>query len=302
MENFDLHIHTNSNCNLSCKHCYNNSGARMAERLPLQDLYRYLLLFSENYICDIHLEGGEIFLYPEVFEILERMNEKMLKGITITTNGTVFIQNPRIISVLRRIGVLRISIEGHTQTIHEKVRNSCLEEVLSNAGFYQDQGINVIIRVTLNKYNERTLFHEGIGFLADNGFTKIQVYEFQEVGRGKKHDLKITGSFHKILDDFAAITKPVHIQMMLSKRRIPEVNNYNWKNKDVIVKYNGERNELAVKANGNVTICSWDDENVIANFSRMTDSEILSFLSANHFTHDCSFCSKVVLQKVNYEL
>jgi len=302
MERFDIHIHTNNDCNLACKHCYNNSGARTVVRIDLESLYRYLMLFSKNYICDIHLEGGELFLYPEVFEVLDQLDESVLKSITITTNGTVFMKDSRVLNVLRKIGALRISIEGHTQSIHEKVRNSSLEEILSNAGIYQNQGANVVIRVTLNKYNEQTLFREGIRFLADKGFKKIQVYEFQAVGRGQAHDLKIKSCFQEIFNRFVAIKEPVWIQMMLAERWIPEVSKFNWENKGVTVKYSSERNGLAIKANGNVTICPWDEESIIANFSKMTDSEILSFLSANCFVHNCLFCSKVTLQKVNYEI
>lgn len=302
MERFDIHIHTNNDCNLACKHCYNNSGARTVVRIDLENLYRYLMLFSRNYICDIHLEGGELFLYPEVFEVLDRLDESVLKNITITTNGTILMKDSTIINVLRKVGVLRISIEGHTQSIHEKVRNSSLEEVLFNARIYQDQGANVVLRVTLNKYNEQTLFKEGIRLFADKGFTKIQVYEFQEVGRGQVHDLKITSSFQEIFNRFVAIKEPVWIQMMLSERWIPEISKFNWDNRGVTVKYSSERNGLAIKANENVTICSWDEENIIANFSQMTDSDILSFLSDNCFIHNCLFCSKVTLQKVNYEI
>lgn len=301
MENFDLHIHSNTDCNLSCKHCYNNSGVGCAERINLDDLYRYLILFSKNYNCDIHLEGGELFLYPELFNVLQKLDESVLKNITITTNGTILLKDFEMLHVLRQIGTLRVSIEGHTQSIHEKVRNSSLEMVLSNARFYQEQGANVVIRVTLNRYNVDTLFTEGVRFLKDKGFSKIQVYEFQEVGRGTQNDFTITCNFAEIFHQFGAISEPVEIKMMLAKRHLSEIRNYNWKKKDVCIQYNGDNNGLSIKANGDVTICSWDEGHVVANFSRMTDSEILNFLSNNSLVHECNFCSKVILQKVNYE-
>ena len=68
MEKLELHIHANTDCNLQCKHCYNNSGNYKNERMERKELYRYLTLFTDNYNCDIHLEGGELCLYPDVFD------------------------------------------------------------------------------------------------------------------------------------------------------------------------------------------------------------------------------------------
>ena len=149
MKTIDLHIHSNTDCNLSCKHCYNNSGEGIKERIPLLELKRYLQLFSASYDCDIHLEGGEIFLYQELFDMLNTLDDRILKSITITTNGTLKPQNVDTISVLKKINTLRISVEGHTQEFHEKIRNSSLHSVLTNGIELLGMGINVVLRITL---------------------------------------------------------------------------------------------------------------------------------------------------------
>lgn len=298
MKSIDLHIHSNTDCNLSCKHCYNNSGEGKTERIDLTELKRYLEITSQIYDCDIHLEGGEIFLYPELFDILYDLDDSILKSITITTNGTIKVQNTNVISVLKRINALRISVEGHTQEIHEKVRNSSLDFVLTNGIALLNMGINVVLRITLNRYNQDSLLIDGITKFYQYGYKKIQIYEFQEVGRGNNNAFSITCDFKQIFKQFESVAVPVDLKMMLSSRRIQDVQDYPWNHHNLTITYNDENeNGISINANGEISLCAWNDQEIIANFSQMSNAQILAFLNSRDFFHTCTHCSKVVLHK-----
>ena len=46
MKEFDLHIHTNTDCNLRCRHCYNDSGAGAEAHIAIEDVIHYLRFFN----------------------------------------------------------------------------------------------------------------------------------------------------------------------------------------------------------------------------------------------------------------
>lgn len=122
MQNIDVHLHTNYTCNLKCLHCYNRSGEGLPRFLPANVELNLIRFLCQNFVADIHLEGGEIFLYKESIATLAHCNSEELKCITITTNGSILIEDEVILKVLRNIALLRVSVEGHTNSLNKAVR------------------------------------------------------------------------------------------------------------------------------------------------------------------------------------
>ena len=148
MRQLEVHLHTNSDCNLFCIHCYNQSGGNQDCVFPdtnqLIDTIRYI---CTNYDAEIHLEGGECFLHPEMLKALGTLPDSHLRMITVTTNGTILHEDRQIINVLKKIAALRVSIESTEEEIHQKIRGCSLEKTLQNAVRYQKFGIPVWIRI-----------------------------------------------------------------------------------------------------------------------------------------------------------
>lgn len=302
MKKFDLHIHTNTDCNLRCRHCYNYSGSGQGIRMPLEKLIRYLKFFNAFYQSEIHLEGGEIFLYQELLSAMDQLGSELLAGITVTSNGTVRSSDPKILNMLRRIGCLRISVEGHKQDIHSAIRDSSLKQIARNALFYQQQGIPIALRITLHACNQDSIFKEGIPYFETLGFSRFQIYEFQSVGRGSSSiGLAVKYHFEKVLKDFADMETGAEVTLMLARRRRENIRKMEQMlaGKGVKVHYLEEANQLSVKANGDMTVCAWDGREVIANIFDLTEIELKELLDRHIYVHQCEFCSQVSLQKVH---
>lgn len=221
MNKVELHLHTNNNCNLRCAHCYNNSGEILSKNPDHDNIINTIQDICTNYDAEIHLEGGEIFLIPQLLKKMYCIPEKILKSITITTNGTIFTDDTSIINMLKKIKVLRVSVEGYNSLLHEEIRGGSFNAVIENARRYQELGIPVCIRITLNRMNYDGFVNNTIMGLYNMGFENFQVYEFQSVGRGLVNEKKylLGESINELLDELCMTSLPdLKIKMMFSKR------------------------------------------------------------------------------------
>lgn len=223
----EIHLHTNYSCNLFCKHCYNNSGNCNKSKLPKEFVLSLIRKVCSRYNVEIHLEGGEIFLLPELLAVMNTLPDEVLKCITITTNGTICLTDPEVLEMLSRIGALRVSVEGHTNEHQRAIRNTDLTPVLDNACFYKENNIPVWLRVTLHKNNYEAFVKETLPALNSESFENIQVYEFQNVGRGNDNhaDFEIgasIGHFLKSLEENHSLLKG-NIRMLFPEKRISEI-------------------------------------------------------------------------------
>lgn len=76
------------NCNLYCKHCYNNSGSHRSEYIDQKELFKLLDKLSSDGVIAIDFSGGEPLLYPNFLEVLEYAFNKF-DLVQILTNATL---------------------------------------------------------------------------------------------------------------------------------------------------------------------------------------------------------------------
>jgi MoaA/NifB/PqqE/SkfB family radical SAM enzyme len=300
MQPIDVHIHTNTHCNLKCIHCYEDADEDKRLRLS-EDLEVNLIQFlCESYDADIHLEGGEIFLEEHLIQILLMINESTRKRITITSNGLIRSSNYDTIEVLRSLACLRISLEGHTEEMHSTVRGCCLQTVLDNALYYKNLGIYVVLRITLNALNADIMFSETIPALTEKGFNDFQIYEMQSVGRGKISGICIETPLDNFFNNWLRYPSTSNVKVSLPFRRIDEVHNYLPKLSTIGIEANevGATAGVNIGVDGAVRICPWDmsSEPIVV----VTDnniSELHSVISAQQAPHKCEYCTRIVLKR-----
>lgn len=300
MQPIDVHIHTNTNCNLRCVHCYEDADFGCGRTVIDSSFEVKLIQFlCEHFCADIHLEGGEIFLEEELIQALLKLDMQMRKSITITSNGFFRMENADTLEVLRSILCLRISVEGHTDALHKKVRNCSLKTVLENARYYKDMGVNVVLRITLNTFNMNVMFSEVIPTLTNQGFADFQIYEMQSVGRGKASNICITGALDSFFHDWFLHPIKTNIKVSLAERRISEVKQYQaeFEEMGIIVEHTGSDSGIAVGADKTVRICAWDMTSApLAVLNENNLDELCGIIKSQDMPHTCEFCSKVVLK------
>ena len=119
-----IQIEFTSLCNLSCKHCYNNSGLKSKESLSFDLLKQILDEVSQNRIMSAVISGGEPFTeLRKLFYLIENLITQNVK-VVIVTNGS-FLTN-HIIERLSKyrdgISYVQVSIDGASAYIHDEFR------------------------------------------------------------------------------------------------------------------------------------------------------------------------------------
>ena len=130
----DVHLYVTRVCNLRCKHCYYDAAQPDVDRsdeLTIPELRQLIALLCDNHDAGIEMEGGEVFMRHDIPHLLGALSDRHLNAITITSNGTIPLDS--MIQPLRKLHAFRVSIEGHTEEIHGRLRQSRLMEVVSRA-------------------------------------------------------------------------------------------------------------------------------------------------------------------------
>lgn len=301
MKKLEVHLHTNSSCNLYCMHCYNYSGERNADQSSApsdENIIDSIIFICMNYDAKIHLEGGEIFLRPELLKKMDSMSDDILKRITITTNGTILIRDKIILHMLRRVAALRISIESADATIHSRIRGCDLRSVIDHAKEYEMKGVPVCIRITLNQLNYDRFVHENIIRLSEEGFKKFQVYEFQRVGRGIDNcsTLALDNTLSTLVDELCSTPmNDISLKMMFSKRRTSEILQLQQKlcQANYRVQILTPEEGISIHANGDVYACAWENRPQMALFNWYNDRNARQIIYTQKMLHECEYCTAI---------
>ncbi|MGN6717149.1 MAG: radical SAM protein [Candidatus Binatia bacterium] len=132
-------------CNISCAHCYNNSGPhKKAKRIPLDRMLALVKQMPGAGITRLDITGGEPFLYPhDLLAIIAAGRVAGLDGISLNTNGFWASTDDRarqMLDRLARAGFMqgredKMKISGGVY--HQEFIN--FERVLTAARNYYDQ-------------------------------------------------------------------------------------------------------------------------------------------------------------------
>src|SRR6266853_6711879 len=75
-------------CNIACVHCLSASGKRRPRELTTQQSLALVDELAEMQVFQIHFGGGEPFIYPGIWQVLEHSRERGLV-MCVSTNGTL---------------------------------------------------------------------------------------------------------------------------------------------------------------------------------------------------------------------
>ncbi len=224
----NIHLYLTPNCNLACTHCYYDAWSLRetpTRLLTVDEVHHVITTLCDEYDADFHVEGGEAFLRPDLPEMFDRIPERYWRSVTLTTSGTVPIQVAP--DHLRKVGNLRISVEGHTDKLQRQIRGVPLKPVLETCRRLSEQMVPFEIRITLFRNNVGQ-FRQMLETFADLGAQSFGFYEYQAVGRGAQDDQKyrldgddIEGVLDQLLPDMLPGIR--HLKLSLPPRRSAQV-------------------------------------------------------------------------------
>jgi radical SAM protein with 4Fe4S-binding SPASM domain len=243
-------INVLTKCNLKCLHCYGEFGITRNEKLEKETVFSIIDQLKELHCSEINFTGGEVFLYQDIFDILEYAKRKNLK-VSLMTNGTLV--TPDIVERLKKIGYMKIqvSIDGTTAEIHDLFRGvkGSFKKSMRALKMLKEAGFSMEIAFVAHKKNCDSV--PAIYDLADEMGVELKVGPLVKLGNAVRH-----------LDDFY-IEPAVYydIYRTIRKNRLrtdnDSVNNESKKNppEKYLERCIAGAKSIAIKANGDILPC-----------------------------------------------
>ncbi len=189
---FFIQWHLTEQCNLSCRHCYQEE--RAAGELPLSEIRKTIVEASDmisewsreygiSFQPSMNVTGGEPFLRRDLFDVLALIK---LQGfeVYLLTNGTL-IDEARA-RRLAEIGVdgVQVSIEGGGE-VHDAIRgNGSFAAAAAGIERLVDCGLDVTINVTVSNMNASEV-QRIIAFGSRAGVRRMGFSRLVPGGKGK---------------------------------------------------------------------------------------------------------------------
>lgn len=150
-----------SKCNLSCVHCYNNSGTKMIDLEEQQWLEILEQLLSIKTIKRICVSGGEPLIRFNLLNkiILEIDKKRSDITIEIATNGCLL--NDDILKFILNIRndiIFQFSLDGHNSNVNAttRVSKNAFDQTVNGirlVNSYSKENIKVCVNHSINRYN-----------------------------------------------------------------------------------------------------------------------------------------------------
>lgn len=192
-DQFHIQWHITNLCNLRCKHCYQEDFSKRND-LDWSGLKRV----SENILATlkewgktacIHLTGGEPLLKPELFLLLDDLDQKpTVDELGIITNGLLIDQEMlRRLSDFSKLRKMKVSLDGGDAETNDSLRQKGnFDKVIRNLPLIKRGGrFEVIFMFTVMKRNFKSL-PSLFKLCQDLGADGLIIERFIPLGRGRK--------------------------------------------------------------------------------------------------------------------
>jgi len=183
-------------CNIACVHCLSSSGRRRPRELTTQQALALVDELAEMQVFQIHFGGGEPFIYPGIWQVLERCSNRGLV-MCISTNGTLITQErARRLKQFEPL-YFQVSLDGGTPETNDSIRGKgvfkrALRGLELLAAENHSLTVNSVL-TTYSFYELDRLYEIAAGFGA-----KLRVTRLRPSGRGKD----VWGALHPTREQY----------------------------------------------------------------------------------------------------
>jgi len=189
---FYIQWHITNLCNLRCQHCYQDDFSKKSD-LDWSGLKKV----SDNLLATmrelgktacIHLTGGEPLLKPELFPLLDDLDQQpTVEELGIITNGLLIDQEmKKRLSHFSKLRKIKISLDGGNAETNDTIRQEgAFEKVMQNLPLLREAGrFEILFMLTIMKSNLRSL-PSLLRLCQDLGVNGLIIERFIPLGRGK---------------------------------------------------------------------------------------------------------------------
>ena len=174
-------------CNLSCKHCMNQSGKTTFPGLPIEDALALIAEMYDANVRSLYISGGEPLTYPEIDRVLRFCKEKGFK-LSMATNGVLVPEH--LDTITECVRDISISLDG-IGTVHDDFRGmpGMFEAVAKTFACLRGK-VNMIVSTVIWKGNVDSL-EDIVRFVYEAGVSQINFSYLVPLGRATNPNIHI---------------------------------------------------------------------------------------------------------------
>ncbi len=170
-------------CNIACIHCLSSSGRRRPRELTTQQSLTLVDELAEMQVFQIHFGGGEPFIYPGIWQVLEHCTTRGLV-MCVSTNGTLI--TPERARRLKQFDPLyfQVSLDGGTPQTNDSIRGkSVFNRALHGLELLAAENHSLTVNSVLTRYSFSEL--DRLYEIAASFNAKLRVTRLRPSGRGR---------------------------------------------------------------------------------------------------------------------
>ena len=174
-------------CNLSCKHCYSNSGAASQEELTTKEAIEVVDQLADFGVIALAFSGGEPLSRKDFFEVAAHAVKRGLY-VSIATNGTLLTKENVKKLKQTKINYVEVSIDGATSQTHDSFRGvpGAFDKATEGLRNCVEADLCACIATTATKSNIGEM-PEILDLAEEIGAERFTYFNFIPTGRGKEH-------------------------------------------------------------------------------------------------------------------
>lgn len=224
---FKLTISVTARCNLGCRHCYTDCGARSDPELTADEWIQFLdKLVAEGFVS-VFFEGGEPFCRNDFETLVAHAAAKMF--VAIRTNGTL-IDAPRAARLAGfRVGRVYIDMLGASSATHDRLTGvpGSFEAAIEGTRALRREGVRTTVLIILNRENAHEI-QATLELAHSLGCDEVGLLRLYPLGRAKRNWAALSLSLDEMKAALECLQPPAGLILMQSWH--PNDGNCCWQN------------------------------------------------------------------------
>ena len=174
-------------CNLSCKHCYSDSGGIREEELTTAEALDVVDQLADAGVTALAFSGGEPLTRKDFFTVAGHAVDRG-RYVSVATNGTLLTREMARKLKQAKIHYVEISIDGATAKTHDAFRGvpGAFDGAVTGLKNAVAEDLTACIATTVTKSNLEEM-PAIIDLAIEIGVERFTYFNFVPTGRGKEH-------------------------------------------------------------------------------------------------------------------
>ena len=189
-------------CNYNCRHCFMSAPDYKGEDLTIEECRRIVNQLADNGVMAVSITGGEPFVNPHFYEILDEIKKRGMYLETLYSNGKLI--DDHLLDELEKRNMhpaFHISFDGIGWHDWLRGEKGAEEEAERAFKLLRERGFQTSTSMCLHRHNYKDL-RKNINFLAGLGLVHVKINVASPTGRWKnetEHFLSHDEAFEEIV-------------------------------------------------------------------------------------------------------